>query len=79
MYTDKMKMVFHAIAAPKNFSIEVFDNENFICLRADPKKLILLGHDEKIEAVQYMFKVKKALEDCGALVILVREALEDGK
>lgn len=79
MYTEKMKMAFHSIHAPKNFALEIFDNDNFICLRADPKKLIVLNHDEKIEAVQYMFKVKKALEDCGALVILVREAMEDGK
>jgi len=33
-------------------------------------------HDEKISALQYVVKIKKALEDCGAIVLITREAVK---
>jgi len=77
MYTDQMKRAFRSINAPKNFGVEIFDNDNFISVKIDSKKLIKLNHDEKIEAVQYIFKVKKALEQNGAIVLLTREAIDE--
>jgi hypothetical protein len=75
MYTDAMRKAFRSINAPKDFSVELVDNEHFIVVRADEKAFIKLGHDDKIEAVQYMIKVKNALEDNGAVVLLTRKAV----
>lgn len=74
MYTDAMRQAFRSIKCPKNFGVEIIDNDSFITVRADEKAFIQLHHDEKIEAAQYMITVKKALEDNGAVVLLMRAA-----
>ncbi len=76
MYTNAMRKAFRSINAPKDFSVELVDNEHFIVVRADEKAFVNLGHDDKIEAVEYMVKVKKALEDNGAVVLLTRKAVQ---
>ena len=76
MYTDEMRKAFRSIRAPKDFSIDLVDNEHFLVIRADEKAFVRLGHDDKIEAVQYMVKVKKALEDNGAVVLMTRKAIK---
>ena len=76
MYTDSMKKAFHSIIPPKNFRVDVIDNEHFLTVRANEQMFIRLFHDEKREAVEYMIKVKKALEENGAIVMLVREAIK---
>jgi hypothetical protein len=76
MYTDQMRKAFRSITPPKNFGVDLIDNDNFIVVRADENKFIRLHHDEKIEAVEYMVRVKKALEDCGAIVMLMRKAIQ---
>jgi hypothetical protein len=73
MYTDQMRRAFHSLRAPKNFSLILVDNEHFITVRAPEKEFMRLSLDEKYEAVEYMVRVKKALEDNGAIVMLVRE------
>ena len=78
MYTDKMKKAFRSISAPKNFSVEIYDNENFLSIKIDPKKILNLTHDDKLQAMQYLFSVKKALEENGAIVLITRDAI-DGK
>jgi hypothetical protein len=50
------------------------DNEHFLTVRADEVAFTKLHHDDKIEAVQYMIRVKKALEENGAIVLLTRKA-----
>ena len=79
MYTDSMKKAFHSIAAPKNFGVQVIDNDNFLSVKVDPRSLVRLDHDGKIAAVEYIIKVKKALEQNGAIVLLTREAIKDAK
>jgi hypothetical protein len=76
MYTESMRRAFKSIHAPKNFSVELIDNDSFITIRADEIAFTKLGHDDKIEAVKYMIKVKKALEDQGAIVLLTRKAIK---
>jgi hypothetical protein len=76
MYTDAMRKAFRSITPPKHFGVDLIDNDNFIVVRADEYKFIKLHHDEKIEAVEYMVRVKKALEDCGAVVMLMRKELK---
>ena len=76
MYTDAMKMAFHSINPPKKFRVDIIDNEHFITVRANETMFMRLFDDEKREAVEYMVKVKQALEDNGAVVMLVREAVK---
>ena len=73
MYTDAMKRAFHSIPAPKNFGVQLIDNDTFITVKASEKMFMNLLDEEKRGAVEYMVRVKKALEDNGAIVLLVRE------
>ena len=74
MYTDEMRRAFRSLDCPKGFSLEVIDNDSFITLKAKEKVFMSLETVElKKQAVEYMVRVKKALEDNGAIVLLVRE------
>ena len=76
MYTNEMRKAFRSITPPKNFKVEIIDNEHFLTVRADEEAFVKLYHDDKIEAVQYMIAVKKALEQSGSVVLLVRKAID---
>jgi len=76
VYTDKMKMAFHSIPAPKNFGISLIDNDTFITIKLDERSFIRMTHDEKLDAVKYVSMVKKALEMEGAIVLVTREPLK---
>jgi len=76
MYTDSMRRAFHAIPSPKNFGVELIDNEHFLTIKLDEYDFIPMGHDEKIEALQYVVQLKKALEMEGAIVLVTREAIK---
>lgn len=76
MYTDSMKRAFHSIVAPPNFSVNLIDNEHFLTIKLDERKFLHMVHDEKIAALQYVVKLKKALEDNGAIVLVTREAVK---
>ena len=71
-----MRRAFHNIEAPQNFSINLIDNEHFITIKLDERSFLHLTHDEKIQAVQYVTTVKKALEMEGAIVLVTREPLK---
>lgn len=68
-----MRRAFRSINPPPNFSLDIIDNDHFITVRASEKKFMSLTGEDKIRAVEYMIRVKKALEDNGAIVLLVRE------
>lgn len=74
MYTDQMRRAFHSIIPPENFKINVIDNDYFLTLKLDESKFLKMVHDEKISAIQYVVKIKKALEQEGAIVLVTREA-----
>ena len=76
MYTNDMKRAFHSIIPPKNFGVTLIDDDNFITIKLDEKELIRLSHDDKIQAIQYVVKVKDALEQNGAIVLVTREPLK---
>jgi hypothetical protein len=75
MYTDSMRSAFRSLAhfAPKNFALQIVDHNNFITVKASEKEFMSLTGEGKKQAVEYMIRVKKALEDNGAIVLLVRE------
>lgn len=75
MYTDKMRMAFHSIPAPKNFGVSLIDNETFLTIKLDERSFIRMTHNEKLDAVKYVSMVKKALEMEGAIVLVTREPL----
>jgi predicted acetyltransferase len=74
MYTDTMRQAVHSIIAPKNFGISIIDNDSFLTIKLNEKDFTNMFHDQKIEAVQYVAKVKDALEQNGAIVLVTREA-----
>jgi hypothetical protein len=76
MYTDSMRKAFHAVQPPKGFSVTIIDNDAFLTVKLDEKKFIYMGHDEKIQALQYVVSLKKALEMEGAIVLVTREAIK---
>ena len=76
MYTDAMRKAFHSISPPENFSVTIIDNDHFITLKLDEYKFLKMVHDEKIQALQYVVKIKNALEQEGAIVLVTREAIK---
>jgi hypothetical protein len=76
MYTDEMRRAFRSITPPKNFNLDILDNEHFLVVRANEMDFVKMNHDEKIEAAQYMIHVKKVLEMNGAIVLLTRDAVK---
>lgn len=75
MYTDSMRRAFRSLShlAPEGFKLTIVDNEHFLTLKATEPDFLRLSYDDKLKAVEYMFKAKEALEDNGAIVLLVRE------
>ncbi len=76
-YTDAMAKAFRSITPPQNFGVQIIDNEHFLSVKAKEEIFMRLNHDERLAAVEYMIRVKKALEDNGAIVLLVREGGEE--
>lgn len=79
-YTLAMQRAFHSIPAPPNFSVVIMEHSvegmGFLEIIADEKQFFRLGDFEKRRAVEYMVKVKNALEDNGAIVQLTRKAID---
>jgi hypothetical protein len=73
MYTDSMRRAFRSIKGPKGFSLQIVDHDNFLTVKASEKEFMSLSGEERKEAVEYMIRAKKALEENGAIVLLVRE------
>jgi hypothetical protein len=77
MYTLEMAEAFKLIIPPENFGVVLYDSEEFVTVMINPKDLLNLSEKHKTEIVQYINNVKKTLEDFGATVFIVREALEE--
>ena len=79
MYTDAMKTAVHSLdgTGPKGFYLQIIDNDHFLTVKASEKQFMQLLDEEKRHAIEYMVKVKNALEMNGAIVLLVREGGED--
>ena len=75
MYTEDMARAFRSLDhhCPKGFILQVIDHDNFLTVKANEKQFDRLVDFDKRRAVQYMVLVKKALEENGAIVLLVRE------
>ena len=76
MYTDDMRKAFHSITPPKGFKVQIIDNDAFLTIKLDERHFITMVHDQKMQALQYVVQVKKALEMNGAVVLVTREAVK---
>jgi hypothetical protein len=57
--------------------VQIIDHNNFITVKAKEEVFMRLLDEDKRRAIEYMVRVKKALEDNGAIVLLVREGGEE--
>lgn len=75
MYTLEMQRAFRSLDSycPKGFSLKVMDNDQFLTIIAEEATFMRMTDEDKRKAIEYMIRVKKALEDNGAIVLLVRE------
>jgi hypothetical protein len=71
-----MRRAFHSIQPPKGFSVTIIDNDAFLTVKLDERQFVWMSHDEKIQSLQYVVSLKKALEIEGAIVLVTREALK---
>jgi hypothetical protein len=71
-----MRRAFHSIIPPKGFKVELIDNEHFLTIKLNEYIFAQMLHDDKIQALQYVLTVKKALEMEGAIVLVTREAIK---
>ena len=81
LFTDKMRRDFHSIPAPKNFGVSIAEHSNegillFLEVIANEEEFFLLDDYGKRQAVEYMAKVKFALESNGAVVQLTRKSVK---
>jgi hypothetical protein len=76
MYTDSMRRAFHSIPAPKNFVVQLIDNDHFLTIKLNEYDFIAMTHDQKMQALQYVIRLKGALEMEGAIVLVTREAVK---
>jgi hypothetical protein len=76
MYTDDMRRIVHNFRPPKGFGVDIIDNDNFLTIKLNELKFIKMTHDEKIAALEYVVKLKDALEQNGAIVLITREAIK---
>lgn len=72
MYTLEMMKAVRTLSPPKGFHIDIFDHDDFLTVRADEIEFFQLADDQKRAAVEYMVRVKNALEYNGAIVLLER-------
>lgn len=79
MYTHQMRVAVHSLDShkPKNFGVQIEDNEHFLTIRAPEKNFMQLTEEDKRKAIEYMARLKAALEMNGAIVLLVREGGEE--
>lgn len=77
MYTDEMRKAFRSIEAPQGFYVDIADEDHFLTVIAKEDVFMRLDDFGKRRAIEYLARVKKALEDAGAIVLLVREGGKD--
>jgi hypothetical protein len=77
-YTDEMAKAFHSVKPIEGFELEVYDTDDYLTLLIKVEQIMDISEEKQADIVQYLLEVKKALEGAGAIVLFVREALDDG-
>ena len=78
MYDDRMQRAFASLQShcPRGFGVDLIDNTELITIRINSLSLLNLEHDDKRRAVEYVARVKDALESLGAIVLVVRTEID---
>jgi hypothetical protein len=77
MYTLEMATAFKSITPPENFKVVILENDDFLTILIDPEDIEALTEEQVEPAVKYINDIKKALENEGAIVFVVRDVLKD--
>jgi hypothetical protein len=77
MYTVEMATAFKSLTPPENFGVTILDANDFLTVQIDPEDIESLLDHQVEDAIQYIKDVKRVLEERGAIVYIVREALKD--
>jgi len=77
MYTLEMATAFKSITPPENFKVVILENDDFLTILIDPEDIESLLDEQVEPAVKYINDVKKALENEGAIVFVVRDVLKN--
>lgn len=72
-----MATAFKSIVPPENFKVVILENNDFLTILIDPEDIEALSDEQVEPAVKYINDVKKALENEGAIVFVVRDVLKD--
>jgi len=70
MYTDQMKRAVRTFKAPKEFKIDILDYKDFLTIQFYESQWRHYNDSERFQCIQYLQKVKGALEKLGARVSL---------
>ena len=76
MYTDTMRRAVRSIVSPKNFGVDIMDNEHFLTIKLNEYDFIAMNHDEKMQSLQYVLQLKNALEMEGAIVLVTMDIIK---
>ncbi len=79
MYDERMQRAFKSLQhhCPRGFAVDLIDNNEFITIRIPSERLLVLEHDDKRRAVEYVARVKNAFEDLGSIVLITRTTLDE--
>ena len=70
MYTSLMKKAVHSFKVPKDFKIDILDYDTFLTIQFYESQWKHYTDTERFQCIQYLNKVKGALENLGAKVAL---------
>ena len=70
MYTEAMKKAVRSFKAPKQFKIDILDYDTFLTIQFYESQWRHYTETERFQCIQYLNKVKGALENLGAKVAL---------
>lgn len=76
-YTDEMRRAFNNLSAPKGLKVDILDNEDFLVVKVDEISFMKMDDFGKRRSLEYLVRLKNALEDAGAFVLVVRDAIKD--
>ncbi len=70
MYTSLMKKTVRSFKVPKDFKIDILDYDTFLTIQFYESQWKHYTDTERFQCIQYLNKVKGALESLGAKVAL---------
>lgn len=76
MYTHAMRRAIYNLRKPNDVRIDILDNNDFLVIKIDEYDFMKVPEEEKRRTFEFVLRAKKALEDLGANVLIVRDPVE---